>query len=663
MNERNWKDKLSLYVLFGVAFSVIVFIAAIILVNAVNQEEIFNVSAAFASPMFWTIVLIAPLGGIAMVLAGVFLNDEKNKTVSQFYSNRWMSIAEANRTYISTMLSRLPSVKKTGTLVRFEQMGRDVAINMVPKDYHTIVLGTTGSGKTQGYVLPYVYTLGHSGLKPNMVITDPKGEIYAQTSETLRRMGYDVQVFNLSEPSKSSRWNPFENAWGMFQRAHNLDKELIKHTNKDPGSMGLRVIASEYPNEWYEFNKVAFPSFQMADMEKKTLRQRLISECEADVKDICAMICPIENDRDPSWEQGARDLIHGTVLAMLEDSLNPQLGMTKEKFNFYNVFKMLSLRDNDPNASFATIKNYFEGRDRLSPAAMLAQTVVSNADNTMKNFFGVATQKLSMFADKGVCYMTSATEIDFGNFIVKPTAFFLIIPDQIKIRHTLATLCVNQLYKKLVDLANTLGGTLKWPTYFILDEFGNMPRLEDFATIITVARSRGVFFTLVLQDYKQLETTYKEAAVTIRNNCNTQIFIGVNDMDTRKMFSDLMGEMSVEAKSTGVSKTTGKAAENDSDGGSKSTNYNTVSRPLLPPNELLDLKPGTIYVYCFGFHPMKSKVTMFYQVVKSGVVVLHPTPDVWQASRYFDEESIFYDIKRRNEIVIKNARKNDIFDW
>jgi len=639
-------------------------IIIVVLVNLVNGDDIFDLAAAMSSPSFWTWVLMAPLGAVALLISGFFLVDEKNKTVEQFYSNRWMTRNELSKLYISTSLSRLKEQKKTGTLVRFEQMGSDVAINMVPKDYHTIVLGTTGSGKTQGYVLPFTYVLGHTAGKPNMVITDPKGEIYNSMAETLRRNGYDVQVFNLSEPTKSSRWNPFERAWTLFTRAHSLDKELKKHTATDPASLKLRIIANDYPNEWYEFNGVAFPNFGMADMEKKTLRQRLISECEADIKDICAVICPIENEKDPSWEQGARDMIQGTVLAMLEDSLNPQLGMTKDRFNFYNVFKILTLRDNDPNNSFASIRNYFEGRDRLSPASMLAQTVVANSENTMRNYFGIVTNKLSMFADKGICYITSGTEIEFDNFIKKPTAFFLIIPDQIKIRHPLAILCVAQLYKALVDMANTLGGTLKWPTYFILDEFGNMPKLNDFSTIITVARSRGIFLTLVLQDYKQLESTYgAEQATTIRNNCNTQIFIGVNDMDTRKMFSDLMGEMAIESKSTGVTRNTGKAQEQDKHGGSKSTNYSTVSRPLLPPNELLDLKPGQIYVYCFGFHPLKSHVTMFYQVAKNGLVRLHKAPDTWVASKYFDEEAIHYDIRRRNDIVIKNARRADVFDW
>ncbi|MCL2569652.1 MAG: type IV secretory system conjugative DNA transfer family protein [Firmicutes bacterium] len=661
---QNIKEKWPIYLFLGIIVLIVLMFIAIVGINISEGNENLMDPAAMSNPAFLVVLLIAPIAAIALLLSGFLFGDEKNKTVEQFYSNRWMTKAELNKQYLSTSLSGLKNQKKTGALVRFESSGSDVAINMVPKDYHTIVLGTTGSGKTQGYVLPYVYTLGHSGEKPNMVITDPKGEIYAMMAETLRRNGYDVQVFNLSEPTKSSRWNPFERAWDLFQRAHNLDKELKKHTATDPAKLGLRIIASDYPNTWYEFNKVAFPTFEMADMERKTLKQRLLSEAEADVKDICAVICPIESEKDPSWEQGARDMIQGTALAMLEDSLNVNLGMTKERFNFYNVFKILTLRDNDPNNSFASIRNYFEGRDRLSPASMLAQTVVANSENTMRNFFGVVTNKLSMFADKGICYITSGTEISFNNFIEKPTAFFLVIPDQIKIRHPLAILCVAQLYKALVDLANTLGGALKWPTYFILDEFGNMPKLNDFETIITVARSRRAFFTLVLQDYKQLETVYgQDKAVTIRNNCNTQIFIGVNDMDTRKMFSDLMGEMAIETASKSVSKNTGKVTEQDSESGSKSTNYSTVSRPLLPPNELLDLKPGNIYVYTFGFNPLKSKVTMFYQVIKNGLVKLYKAPDEWVASKYFDEENIYYDIRRRNDVVLKNAKRNDVFDW
>jgi len=657
------KDKIGIILAIVIGGLIALFVGALVMSNAITGRDWADIGGIVEWP-FLAIVAVVILLVLVLWFTKFFEDDMKNKGQSQFYSNRWMSISEANRVHIYTRLSTIANTKKTGALLRFEQTGSDIAVNFCVKDYHSIVLGTTGSGKTQGYILPYVYALGHSGAKPNMIVTDPKGELYAFTAESLRRQGYDVQVFNLSEPSKSSRWNPFEYSWDLFQRAYNLDNEVKLHKAKDVKTSGLRIISQNYGGEWYEFNGIAFPNFEMADMEKKTMKQRLLSEVEADIKDICAAICPVENERDPSWEMGARDLIHGTALAMLEDSRIPELGMTKEKFNFYNIYKILSLRDNDPNASYASIKNYFEGRDRLSAAYQLASTVVTNAENTMKNFFGTATGKLSMFADKGICYITSGTEMDFDGFVKKPTAFFLIIPDQIKIRHTLATLCVSQLYKSLVRLANDRGGKLPWTTYFILEEFGNLPKLNDFATLVTVARGRNIQLTLVLQDYKQLETVYgKDPAVTIRNNCNVQIFIGVNDEETRKTFSGLLGEMAITKQTQSKSENVGKVKENDPSSGSKSYSLDTVSRPLLPPNELLDIKPGNIFIYCFGYHPLRSKVTMFYHCVKNNLVKVFKEPDEFIASKYFDEENIFYDIKRRNDIVLKQAKKNEIFDW
>ena len=269
-----------------------------------------------------------------------------------------------------------------------------------------------------------------------------------------------------------------------------------------------------------------------------------------------------------------------------------------------------------------------------------------------------------MFSDKGICYMTSGTDVNFQNFAKKPTAFFLIIPDQIKVRHTLATLCVSQMYKTLVNVANELGGKLPWTTYFILDEFGNMPKLNDFATMVTVSRSRGIRLNLVLQDYKQLETVYgPNDAVTIRNNCNFQIFIGVNDMDTRKMFSDLMGEMEIETETESITKTTGKVAKEDSGAGSKSYNKNKVSRPLLPPNELLDMKPGTVYVYCFGEHPLRSKVTPFWQVAQNKLITVYKEPETFGEDKYFDESKVFYDAARRNGAVLNQRKNSDYLDW
>jgi hypothetical protein len=98
-------------------------------------------------------------------------------------------------------------------------------------------------------------------------------------------------------------------------------------------------------------------------------------------------------------------------------------------------------------------------------------------------------------------------------------------------------------------------------------------------------------------------------------------------MDTRKEFSEKLGEREIETESESISRNTGKAAKEDSEGGNKSKSYSVASRPLLPPNQLLDLNPGEIYVYAFGFHPLHSQVTHFWKVLKSGLIKLPKMPE------------------------------------
>ena len=57
---------------------------------------------------------------------------------------------------------------------------------------HSLIIGSTGSGKTQYMVLPAVKILARKG--ESMIITDPKGEIYEETAEMLKEKGYNMYL-------------------------------------------------------------------------------------------------------------------------------------------------------------------------------------------------------------------------------------------------------------------------------------------------------------------------------------------------------------------------------------------------------------------------------------------------------------------------------------
>lgn len=71
---------------------------------------------------------------------------------------------------------------------------------------HVAVFGATGAGKSYSFVRPNIVAAAEAG--ESLVVTDPKGELCADTARWLEGRGYAVRVFNLADPAHSHRWNP-----------------------------------------------------------------------------------------------------------------------------------------------------------------------------------------------------------------------------------------------------------------------------------------------------------------------------------------------------------------------------------------------------------------------------------------------------------------------
>lgn len=572
--------------------------------------------------------------------------------VKKYYDTHWVSAKDlrTNSKYMYCPYSRLRNLTKVGVPIRAELVGNDIQVNMYNKDFHCLVIGTTGAGKTTQFINPTIQIFSETSARPSLVITDPKGEIYDTHSAKLKRRGYNLMVFDLKEPFKSTCWNPMTRPYEMHHRALNLESEVKVHQGGHPSKFNLKYSPQDnFRNEWYEFQGMALSSKEAMRNQVENVRQQLKNEAFEDLKDISIVLCPIEG-KDPIWERGARDMILGVMVAMLEDSENPELGMTKEKFNFFNLAKICNLKDNDAYNPIRSLTEYFQGRGKLSIATQLANQVVTNADKTAKSYMGVVTDRMGLFADTGVCFATSKNEMDFSRFDEEPTALFIKIPDEKTTRHAIATMFISQLYKILVATANSRGGKLKKPVYFLLDEFANMPKIEDFKTVITVARSRNIFFTLIIQSYSQLTIQYgEEVGNIVKDNCNIHIYIASNDQGTKEEFSKRCGNISVETESTTISK--GK----EEDSKSKTTSVSLESRPLIYPEELGSLKDEFI-VSVLKENPMKTKFTPSYKATK--VYSLGKATEEFRVPQVFNEIELYYDIRERNKKVLKNDNDN-----
>ncbi len=82
-----------------------------------------------------------------------------------------------------------------------------------------LVFGGSGTGKTASYIKPNI--LQRLG---SYVITDPKGELYRETSGYLKANGYEVKVLDLVDPQLSNRYNPLAHIRDYS------DVDIIAHT-------------------------------------------------------------------------------------------------------------------------------------------------------------------------------------------------------------------------------------------------------------------------------------------------------------------------------------------------------------------------------------------------------------------------------------------------
>ena len=95
---------------------------------------------------------------------------------------------------------------------------------------HSIIFGATGSGKSQGFVIPFLLQAVRRG--ESVIVVDPKGELYEKTSEYLRSdAGYTTKIFNLLDLEASDAWNPFEAIESDPGLVDTIAEIIIKNTS------------------------------------------------------------------------------------------------------------------------------------------------------------------------------------------------------------------------------------------------------------------------------------------------------------------------------------------------------------------------------------------------------------------------------------------------
>lgn len=394
---------------------------------------------------------------------------------------------------------------------------------------HTLVIGATGSGKTQTVILPTVKVLSKKG--ESMIITDPKGEIYEKTSVMLKEKGYQILLLNFRDPQNGNSWNPMTLPYKMYKSgAQDKAIELLD-------DLALNIL-------YDESNKNA----------------------------------------DPFWEKVSADYFSGLALSLFEDAKEDEINI--------NSINLMSTVGEDKFGGSTYIKEYFNGKDPTSAASINVSATITAPNETKGSILSVFRQKVKLFASReNLSEMLSYSDIDLETIGERPTAVFIVIQDEKKTYHSLVTILLKQIYETLIASAQKHGGKLPVRTNFLLDEFANMPPLKDVTTMITAARSRQIRFTMIIQNFAQLDSVYgKEDAETLRGNCGNLIYLVTTELKALEEISKMCGEV--------------KSKKDDK----------TASTPLVTVSDLQRMKENDVIIMRLRMNPFKTTFTPDYKI-------------------------------------------------
>ncbi len=327
------------------------------------------------------------------------------------------------------------------------------------------LIAPTGSGKTTRYVIPNVLSTDGS-----VLVTDPSGEIFAQTSGHLRKRGFRVQVLQPADLKHSLRFNPLH-YWRTSQELRQLASILALS-----GSNGRS---------------------------------------------------------DPFWTVSAVNVLYLVLSALVNVP-------DRSYVNLANLRWLLNHLGGQADSGMnAFMSRYLEQQDKRVFSEYLA--FCATEPKVRASVIASARAALELWSDPEVCRFSASNTIDLEPLRHRHTAIYIIVPEH---QVTYFALLLNLFYSACFAHCLRSDATEPLPVFFFLDEFGNLGRIQNFASIITTLRKRRCSVSIILQALSQLESTYgrAEAQTIFSGGCANKLFYSGLDLETARYVEQILGQ-------------------------------------------------------------------------------------------------------------------------
>ncbi|MBD9451461.1 type IV secretory system conjugative DNA transfer family protein [Rhizobium sp. RHZ02] len=302
---------------------------------------------------------------------------------------------------------------------------------------------------------------------------------------------------------------------------------------------------------------------------------------------------------DAHWNEEAKALIAGLLLHVVATQPDDRrtLPMLRHMLTLApEAFRILldEMQDSDAvNGLIARAANRHLGKSDREASGVLS-----------------AAQRHTHFLDSPrMTNVLSRSDFRFGDLkSEKATVFLVLPPDRLAAYSRWLRLLISQ---SLIEMARFSPSSVSSasrssapPVLYLLDEFAALGHLAPIERAMGLMAGYGVQLWPIVQDIHQLRATYGQRAGTFLSNAGVLQVFGVNDHDSARLVSDLLGEETV------VFNTIARALDSEKTGLSFAEQH--VARPLLTPDEVRNLPASVEILFIAGQRPIAAGKLRYY---------------------------------------------------
>lgn len=481
--------------------------------------------------------------------------------------------------------------------------GEGVALSLngtwCQRNSNAIIFGGSGAGKSRFFLMPNLLQANS-----NYVITDPSGEIMAGYGRFLEEQGYIVKCLNISQMTKSCRFNPLY----YIRDASDIPiivTTLMENTQKTQKAGGddfwqktTQALLCGIIGYLYEVEPVERRNFYNV---LELLRMATAAESDEDaVTDFDLMFDALGKKNPNSYAYRQYQTYH---LAPRKTANNILISTAVLISTYIDIpeFANMTYKDEMELDKFGAAPYKLRRDAALFPEDEERYAARYRSGKLKNGYIDVEDFRR---------YESLIERDDLGRYVEgEPyrVAIFLAIPTADTTYNWLTAMMYSLCFKLTYKRGETRqseqmisGPALALHARFLIDEAANIGKIPNLQEYLATCRKYRISIVPIFQSFSQVTKVYgKEDANSIYANCDTTLFLGGVDPETIKIVTNRLGKETIKSMSSGTS--------GNSKSKSSSENIQSLARDLMSSTQIEQLDNDKCIVFIRGQKPFRVK--------------------------------------------------------